>query len=353
MCECFGATDGITKEEMIAEVLDMCCKGINMIVPHALWYDSDNVIFPPELSWRDEYYRTFIKDFNLFCARMEMMLSAGEHVSSVAIIYPIADLHAQYSFSWYEDYAHGTFTTGGPSCPGTDYLEIGRFLIDELGCDFTYLHPERLLENTMIRDGKLTLTHTAHHESFHTVILTGQHTVHLSTMEKLLQFVRSGGTVISTSTLPVHAAEQGKDEQVQQLVKSIFHTASTPNSPVCIPHPNGGLACALPARDTRTLKKLMKDRPLDIVFEPHFPNLSCLHYRKNNRNIWLVANRGDMPVHTRITLRGDPARTYQLWNPHTGESQPCSLQSCHMDTGNALPVDLYMESNRGVFIVEA
>ena len=145
MCECFGAIPGLTEEQMYQEALDLYVKGINLLVPHAVWYDEKNVFFPPELSWRTAEYEKFLKPFNLFCTRLSMLLQKGGHVAGAAVLYPIEGLHSQYSFTWYTKEEKPDYTAGGPFVPENDYQEFGESLFYEENCDFTFLHPERRL----------------------------------------------------------------------------------------------------------------------------------------------------------------------------------------------------------------
>ena len=41
-------------------------------------------------------------------------------------------------------------------------------------------------------------------------------------MQKIKNFYDNGGVVVATSVLPDHSAEMGKDEEVKQIIKSMF-----------------------------------------------------------------------------------------------------------------------------------
>jgi len=51
MTEVFGAMgEGIGVPALYREAMDELAKGVNLFVPHAIWYDDRSVAAPPELS---------------------------------------------------------------------------------------------------------------------------------------------------------------------------------------------------------------------------------------------------------------------------------------------------------------
>lgn len=349
MCECFGAIPGLTETQMYAEVLDLYAKGVNLLVPHAVWYDAENVHFPPELSWRTPEYAGILKPFNRFCARLSMVLQGGGHVSEVAVIYPIAGLQARYSFSWYAEQETPDYTSGGPAPRECDYQEIGEELFYGCSCDFTFLHPDRIAgrEDAEISRGRLRLLHTRHRESYSVVLLTGQDAISVQTLEKLLLFAESGGTVISTSALPRFSAEPGQNARVRFLVKKLFGCSETPSA-VSVRHfPNGGAAFALPFGDRNSLREILRRKKRDIFFENRCPGLGYLHKTSPEQDVYFFVNRTPESIRTDFDAEDCSPAASECWDPETGAQTAWPLSR----SGGRLRGNLILPAGRALFLV--
>ena len=80
-----------TRYDSIA--MDQYTKGINMLIPHAVWYDNTKVTYKPELSYRNPLYADSLKIFYNFLARLNVYLQdSGRHVADIAVLYPIHSL---------------------------------------------------------------------------------------------------------------------------------------------------------------------------------------------------------------------------------------------------------------------
>ncbi len=349
MCECFGAIPKLTEAQMYRETLDLYAKGINLFVPHAVWYDENNVFFPPELSWRTEEYGKFLKPFNLFCARLSMLLQKGGHVAEVAVLYPIEGLHSQYSFSWYEGAEKPDYTAGGPFVPENDYQEIGEALFYGCNCDFTFLHPERLndSENIRIAEGKLRLLNTRHKEEYSVILLTGQDAIQLETLEKLMEFAESGGTVIATSILPHYGAVLGQNKQVREKVEQLFGPLESRDVMTERHFSGGGRVLTLPYGDRAALKQILDGQELDIRFCQHHQGLGYIHRTCEEREIYFLVNQGEKEIETDFTLRACAYRNAECWNPHTGEQSDWLL----LPEGGRLKGSLRLPAQSGVFLL--
>ncbi len=58
MTEMYGGISNMPVDLLYKEAMDQAVKGVNMFVPHAVWYDNtlSKVVFQPELSARTEPY---------------------------------------------------------------------------------------------------------------------------------------------------------------------------------------------------------------------------------------------------------------------------------------------------------
>jgi hypothetical protein len=213
--ECYGAISRMPVKNLYKEAMDQFAKGINFIEPHAVWY-TDEVDIQPDLSPTSRTFGPFLPAFNEYIGRLQCMLQGGEHVADIGILYPIASLQGSYHF--------------GPDDPGmggiipaeADYLDIGEMLSLDIRRDFTFIHPEVLDEKCRITGNKMQLMNKVNREEFKVFIIPGSRTIQLNNLQKIKDFYDNGGVVIATSALPDHSAEIGKDEEVRQIIRSMF-----------------------------------------------------------------------------------------------------------------------------------
>lgn len=213
--ECYGAMGKLNVETLYKEAMDQFARGINLMEPHAVWY-NDTVDIPQDLSPGSKKFGSELPAFNEYIGRLQCLLQGGSRVAEIGVLYPIASLQGCYHF--------------GPGDPGVggvipweaDYLDVGRMLTSEIRCDFTFIHPEILDEKCNIRENLIQLDNAADRQDYRVFILPGSTTIHLSNLRKIKDFYDAGGKVIATSTLPVRSAEPGKDAEVRQLVESMF-----------------------------------------------------------------------------------------------------------------------------------
>lgn len=79
MTEVYGAMgEEIGIGVLYKDIMNQFVRGINYVVPHAVWYDSEKgVTFPPELSYRSQNYAAELPAYNNFTARTAMLLRGG------------------------------------------------------------------------------------------------------------------------------------------------------------------------------------------------------------------------------------------------------------------------------------
>ena len=313
MCECFGATNGLTEAQMYRETQDLFVKGINEIIPHAVWYDDRKVVFEPELSPRHPYYGSILPRYNAFVNRLTASMKDGVHVGQVAVLYPVEGLHSQVKFITDDTLTIDCYYAGGPSSRQNDYLELGEYLTYSCALDYTFLHPERLKDNILIAGGTLSLTSSLHDEKYHVILLSGQDTISLAVLRTLQAFVQSGGTLISTSMLPRHSSEPGEDDAVKTLVRDLFGTNDIPFQKI---HKAVGMGhCyALPVGDYEEMR--------DILFAAGVLPLACsvegiatAHRRRENTDIWYIVNQNGADIDLKLRLPTE--KPLKLYNPYT------------------------------------
>lgn len=291
MSETYGAMGNIPVDQLYSIAMDQYTKGINRLIPHAVWYNDQNVTFLPELSYRNPLYNQALPDFNRFLARLNYLLRPdGGHVADIAMLYPIQSLQAEH----YLDGAKG-FYEGGVDIPHTDYPQVSAILTDSLCRDFTYLHPEVMDERCIVKNGKLLLQNNINREQYDIVIVPGMKTIAWSHVQKLKKFRAQGGTVIFTSQLPVRAVEPGKTEQVGKGIRQLFDwNGKKEGKTVFIQQPTS--TALLAALDE-------SERLPDITFSAD-NELRYIHKRIEGTDLYYFANLRPNDCTTEIRLRG-------------------------------------------------
>ena len=347
MTETYGAAGRFPIDILYREAMDQAVKGINMFVPHAVWYNPKTMPdwMHPELSAADPLYGPALPEYNRYIGRLHLMLQQpGRHVADIAVLYPIESLQSTYHFN-------GPISAYEGGVPGTEdnYMDLGETLVFDLHRDFTFLHPEVLVNRcTIVPQGVVTdkvslqLDNTQNPAEFSVLVMPSMQTIGVKTLEKIRDFFNAGGHVVAVGALPRYSAELGKDEQVQQLLLEIFGDTAVGTSDfadiAAIEHSPLGKGTAffvlVAVEDIINLATdflSVADADVAFVGEKPLPKSSAtgsLAYRHlviddrdagsiATRNVWFFTNSTDEQIDTMVDLRG----TFQKlawWNPHDG-----------------------------------
>lgn len=362
MTEVYGGEGRIPIEMLYREAMDQAAKGVNLFVPHAVWYDSspEQVNFQPELSHRDPLYGKALPVYNQYIGRLHGLLQPpGRHVAEIAVLYPITSLQAAYHFDGpLKPYV------GGVVPKEADYMDLGERLALDLHRDYTFLHPDVLRDTCRVEASQIVLNNQTNCERFTVLILPGMRAIRVETLRKLADFYRHGGQIIATTRLADQAAESDKNDEVRQLIGEIFGPREgipanteprilTENS-----HASGGRAWFLSRPDPVLLADVLRRAQgvVDVQFNPE-PNTSSvtgeftyLHRVLSGRDTWFFANSSDRPIETTIRLRGQ-FDDLQWWNPHNGDIGPAVATKATGGGVKVTEVELRLPPVRSVFLV--
>ena len=304
MSETYGAMGNISVETLYQIAIEQYTKGINHLIPHAVWYNDGDVTFLPELSWRNPLYNADLPRFNAFLSRLNYILAReGRHVADVAVLYPIQTQYAGHVFDGPKGYYEG-----GVDVPGTDYPQVSHYLTDDLGIDFTYLHPEVLDDRCSVSDGLLNMNNAINHEHFSVVILPGVKVISLSNMRKIEEAWQQGVKVIFTTQCPQLAADgEAGDEEIQSITSRML--ASEENKAYFISSPSASSLAevmeeCLPERDVR-------------MSEGAHP-FNYIHKVIDGHDVFFFGNIDATSATNTIRLKTS-ATKLSLLDPHTGQ----------------------------------
>ena len=223
--ECYGGID-LPIPHLYKEAMDQFAKGINVMVPHAVWYDEANIRYKPNLTPGDARYGPELPAYNRYIARLQRLLQPpGRHVADIGVLYPIATLQAG---SWF---GPGDPYRGCVEIPEADYMRLGDMLALEVRRDFTFVHPEVLDERCTVEGREIHLHNAINAEQYKVFIIPGSRAIHWSNLEKIKAFYDRGGTVIATTRLPDQSAEFGHDADVQAAIAEMFGVEAATDGP--------------------------------------------------------------------------------------------------------------------------
>jgi alpha-L-rhamnosidase len=348
MSETYGAMPNydepgdLSWDEIYAIAMDQYTKGINALIPHAVWYDNTKVTYKPELSQRNPLYAGRLKEFTGFLARLNAMLQpAGRHVADIAVLYPIHSLLGGHYF-----YAEkGPATIDGWVDPANqfyneavaqiDYVDVAHWLTNAAGKDFTFIHPEVLDERCSVSGAGLRLRNKGNPEEYRVIVVPSCAMISVSNLTKVVDFYRAGGTVIFTTRLPRQSSEMGKDRDIARLVRSIFPGGDNEAGRIK-KNSAGGMAIFLSSPDGRGLQDVLAKTGIafDVAY-PFQPDIQYIHKVVDGRDVWYFANVGGSHVDTEVDLRG--RFRMEEWDPHTGEirERPADF-AANKDSGSGL-----------------
>ena len=347
MSETYGAMGNIPWDTLYNVAMDQYSKGINMLIPHAVWFNDRDVTFEPELSHRNRLYNQGLYEFNTFLARLNMLLRNDDRfVTDVAMLYPIETMQGEHYF----DGPLGAYA-GGVKIPDMDYVQISQRLTNELGRDFQFLHPEVLQDACRVDKNGLTLANTKQYNTFRTLIVPSSKTNSVANLAKILTFFEAGGQVIFTTQLPVKSTEPNADAQVVALMDKLLpeklRSSGEPHT-----NPAGGrvVFLAKPGADALRNALARPSETFDVEFPEGIVPMRYIHKERAGKDIYYFANLNGKAFDSAVALRGK--KRYELWNPHTGEVTALQPEYAKKGKDRVSLVRLRVEPSQSVFLVE-
>jgi hypothetical protein len=355
----YGEPGDLSWNDIWSIANDQYTKGINMLIPHAVWYDNTKVTYKPELSYRNPLYADSLKAYTTYLSRLNVILQAeGRHVADVAVLYPVHSLLGDHYFytetgpanvdGWVDP--ENSFFNDAVS--KIDYVDLGGWLQNGAGLDFTYIHPEILDEKCSVTGNRLELKNSNSSESYSVLFLPSCYMISLSNLKKAIDFYNSGGMIVFTTRLPYKSSETGKDTEVDSLIRSVFPHLED-DAWEMMENEKGGKACFLPDPDAVGISEVMYGSGLEFdVSYPLNPDIQYIHKVIDNRNVYFFANLGKGNIQTEATLRSRLA--VEEWDPHTGKIRKAETGYSENKTSGSVStvVKINLKPYNSIFLVE-
>ena len=324
--EIYGAYKEATFDSLMLyrSMMDLFVRGVNVVVPHGLWYNPEKVYISPLVSPYSVKIAPALPAYSDYVGRSSMLLRGGRRVSEIGVMYPFEGLAGWFRFDNPDGIRQGFYVS-----PQTDYQTISGWLSNEIRRDFTFVHPEFFLDSKYsIEKGRVKLNNQENFQDYNTMILTGSNIISYKTLQKLKSYYDQGGTIIATSQLPFKSAEMGQDQKVVQMVKDIFgidpleqesltELVETSNDnggkAIFISNPNKEILASVLDKNSSVPDVRFAENP---VLETDFGKFNYIHKIQEGKHIYFFTNSSDEEIETEVILRGkiNP----ENWNPHNG-----------------------------------
>lgn len=243
--------------------------GGNLVCMHGLYYSTHGGWWewaPPCFHFRMPYW-PHMKGWLEYTERMSYLLSQGDHVCDIAIMYPTESMQAYPKAN-----TRIAFATAKQ--------------LSNVGLDYDFLD-FRSLRNAEIKDKCLHIGR----EKYQVMVIADMRAMHYSSLEKLRDFYRVGGVVLATGALPEASTRQGEnDPEVEAILKEIFgmtsEDAKAGKTGMKQSNEAGGIGHYIAEG---TIEKIVPQyiRP---DFIPNEKGGKVLHRRIGLRDVYMVAN---------------------------------------------------------------
>ncbi len=345
---------GGTLEETFDWLLRWVRAGINLYVPHAVYYGTPGGWFEwaaPSTCWRQPYWRHY-PTFATAVGRLCAVLAQGEHRCDLAVLYPTTTIHAHLAV----DAPLRQLTPPDaepppllrPALEAQDsYLDlVGRMdwkstavgVLDRDRRDFDVVD-EPSVQRAVCEGGAL---HVAG-ERYSALVLPACRVVQAATASALVEFVLAGGTLVAIGALPDATAEHGTGDGAVRRLADL--AAQGRIAIVATPGDVPGALSAVPRTvdaPVPTLLRRVGER--HVLFVPAaFPGASVTHYGDEMEAADYDFDPARYANSMTITVRGvhgDP----EMWDPFTGERTPLDstpLREGSTDVGVELTIPFH------------
>jgi hypothetical protein len=294
----------------------------------------------------------WFRDFAAYVNRCQWMLRQGTPVADVALYLPVEDVFAKgpvdqmlLDFHVRDHFVTGELTGEfGLKNAAKHHSDLIHTLITR-GFNYDGIDFWAMNRLAQVKDGRLL----AGDGNYSVLILPGLEGMDAEALEKIIRFCQEGGTVIATRRLPDRACgvdavarfwtragavsspcstqgygDAGREERVSSMVRAMFGTERAGNE--IIAHKCGkGRAIFVPDERESLVKVLAGLHP-DVLVEPYQPEVSFVHRRAGNRDIYFLVNVGETEARFRARFHV-PSGFATFWNPMNGEMEALSQEN--------------------------
>lgn len=264
--------------------------GVNHIFYHGTNYSPQEEVWPGWLFYAAVHFtpaNPFWKDFgalNSYVARCQSFLQSGKSDNDVLLYFPFHDRNSQPGRELLHHF------DGMEGFHGSKFEEAGQELLEE-GYTFDLIS-DLQLQKAKVVNGKIQ---TAGGQLFQTILLADVKYLPLETLDKLVELVKAGATVVMYENLPQDVPGYFQLEERKAAFKKKLQELSASKNTFLNNH----------------LSELMKAAR---VRQETFKHLQFVRRAYNNGHYYFISNTGKEPVADYITL-SSKAKGAALFDP--------------------------------------
>ena len=306
LSEAFGVADGWKLNlATLKRLFDwQIALGANYFVPHAYYYSIEG-FRKWEATPSHSHHSTFWSNYQTFAdyaARMCQRFSGGRHVADVAVLYPVRSMWA----------AIDPNQTETARRIEADFDAISRCLL-RVHRDFDYIS-EEIFQEAEVTHGQLVVGKPGQtpYEKFKALVLPRCSVLDKKTVEKIREFVDTGGTLIITGTLPHILREVGETSRVTREFESFLEKRARL---IDLGTPENAGACQIMEE---ALSGIQRDLSVHDVHGREVAEIVGYHYVKGDEDIYLLVNTSLETAYD-VTLRFGSTGEVYSWDGETDE----------------------------------
>ena len=306
----YGSGWGTTSSGVTDAIFGNFVAGYNLLSFHGLYYSTQGGWWewaPPDNHFRMPYWQQI--DPLMQCVqRLSYLLSQGNHVCDVAILYPTEPVIAGMDGKNSTDIAFET---------GTQLYEKG---IDFYFIDFESIARAETKNKELAVSG----------EKYKVLVVPSMKAIRYSTLKKLEEFKKAGGIIVNVGALPEASEKSGaNDPKLNKLVASIF--SESKNVVKCKDQNEVSAAISqLYTHDFKTLSQV-KER------------LYVMHRTIGKRDVYALYN---FPTGSKCFFKSKGV--VQLWDPWNGKIASLAKYASQTREGTEITLPL---SNKEIQII--
>lgn len=251
--------------------------GINMLCPHAMFYSIEGFRkwdAPPShnhmTGWK--FYRRFAD----YVARLSYLLRQGQHVSKIAVYYPLREFRKCYTVGSEREIDRRI----------SDTFDLCTSVLLQLHYDYDIV-PESFLAQARVENGQLLIANEAY-----SVLIAPESILTTDADSVVRDFEQAGGTWIK----PPAVTGDSERRIIAEYLESALKSSVTPD--VSITSSQG----------------------------QHLENIRYVHRKLNETHVFFFANTGDSPADARICL--EVTGEVEKWDAEMGVISKCQNVTC-------------------------
>lgn len=297
---------GATPERLMFATRENYLYGCTLLNLHGLYYSTYGSRWewaPPSYHFRMPYWKHMGTFLNYF-ERLSYLMSQGDAVADVAVIYPVTPFEAE---------------TNGKEATDTAF-QIGRQLM-AAGISFDFIDHQSL-SRAVVEDGRLLVEDAR--ASYQALVLPNMEAARWSTLEKAAAFSEARGLVLSVGKLPAATDRVGR------------------NDPLLAPLLDRAVAAGRRLGSEGELVRVLRSAFVQDIRGLN-GTVRALHRKVGPRDVYLVMDAAPGDV-VEFRARG----AVELWDAWTGETEPLRVVE---ETASGTRVELPLEKYEAQLVV--